>query len=99
MNTSGVIREDPSGENQAPCFVRILRNDQQVWPKEGWAEVLPNDDTPTNYEIMNLKASAGDKLRFVVKHNGENRSDLIVWDPMIVIRVRERSQATAQSSQ
>jgi hypothetical protein len=29
---------------------------------------------------------AGDKIRFVVKHNGENRADPIIWDPVIVIR-------------
>ena len=32
--------------------------------------------------------AAGDKIRFVVKHNGENRADPIVWDPMIVIRMQ-----------
>jgi hypothetical protein len=89
LSTSGFVRKDPSAENQASCFVRILQNSHQVWPAEGWAEVLPKYDTPTTYEIQNLRVSAGDKIRFVVKHNGENRADPIVWDPAIVIRDSE----------
>ena len=86
LSTSGVVRKDPSAENRASCFVRILQNSHQIWPAEGWAEVLPKYDAPTSYRIRDLRVAAGDKIRFVVKHNGENRADPIVWDPAIVIR-------------
>jgi hypothetical protein len=86
VDTSGVIRKDPSAENRFPCFVRIIHNARQIWPAEGWAEVSPNYDTPLAYEISNLAVSAGDRIRFIVKHNGENRADPIVWDPVIVLR-------------
>jgi hypothetical protein len=85
VSTSGEIRKDPSAENQASCFVRILRNSEQVWPSTGWAEVLPHYDTPTSYNLTDLRLSAGDELRFEVKHNGENRADPILWNPKIVI--------------
>jgi hypothetical protein len=85
VNSSGVIRKDPSAENQAPALVRILRNSEQVWPAQGWAEVHPNYDTLTSYQVTNLRVSAGDKLRFMVKHNSQNRADPIVWNPKIVI--------------
>jgi hypothetical protein len=85
MNSSGIVRKDPSAENQASCFVRIVQNSRQVWPAEGWAEVLPDYATPTTYSIPNLPVVAGDKIRFVVKHNGENRADPLIWDPVIVI--------------
>jgi hypothetical protein len=98
VSTSGVIRKDPSAENQNSCFVRILQNARQVWPADGWAEVLPNYDTPTTYEIADLPVSAGDKIRFVVKHNDENRADPIVWDPAIVIRDSEITQRTTAAS-
>jgi hypothetical protein len=98
VSTSGFIRKDPSAENQASCFVRILLNSRQVWPAEGWAEVLPKYDVPTRYEITNLRVSAGDKIRFIVKHNGANRADPIVWDPAIVIRDSASSSATTASS-
>jgi hypothetical protein len=85
LSTSGIVRKDPSAENQASCFVRILQNSRQIWPAEGWAEVLPNYATPTAYSIPNLPVVAGDKIRFVVKHNGENRADPIIWDPVVVV--------------
>ncbi|MGC2245414.1 MAG: hypothetical protein WA609_02315, partial [Terriglobales bacterium] len=84
ISTSGSIRKDPSAENKASCFVRILQNSIQVWPASGWAEVFPDYDKPTNYVVANLHVTAGDKIRFIVKHNGENRADPIVWDPVIV---------------
>jgi hypothetical protein len=98
VSTSGVIHKDPSAENRASCFVRILHNSQQIWPLKGWAEVLPKYDATTAYEITNLRVSAGDKIRFMVKPNGENRADPIVWDPVIVIRDAESSSGTATGS-
>jgi hypothetical protein len=86
VSVSGVIRKDPSAENQASCFVRILQNSRQVWPLTGWAEILPHYNSPTTYEVTDLPVAAGDKIRFIVKHNGENRADPIVWDPIIVIK-------------
>jgi hypothetical protein len=84
ISTSGSIRKDPSAENKASCFVRILQNSIQVWPVAGWAEVLPDYDKVTNYAISNLHVAAGDKIRFIVKRNGENRADPIIWDPVVV---------------
>jgi hypothetical protein len=86
VSTSGVIRKDPSADNRVSCLVRILQNSRQVWPAEEWAEVSSNYDTPTRYEIRNLRVLAGDKIRFIVKQNGQNRADPIVWDPIIIIR-------------
>ncbi|MGC2271175.1 MAG: hypothetical protein WA539_04280 [Candidatus Sulfotelmatobacter sp.] len=98
VNTSGVIRKDPSAENQASCFVRILHNSHQIWPSKGWAEVLPDYEVPTPYEIANLRVAGGDKIRFIVRHNNENRADPIVWDPIIIIRDKDTpSGATVHS--
>jgi hypothetical protein len=95
VSTSGTIRKDPSAENQFSCFVRILQNSKQVWPARGWAEVFPNYDNPTSYEITNLPVATGDKIRFIVKHNGENRADPIVWDPTIIIGNSKTAQGKA----
>ena len=85
VSASGIIRKDPSAENQASCFVRILLNSGQVWPQDGWTEVHPNYNTPTTYEITNLRVTPGDKLRFIVRHNGQNRPDPIEWNPAVVL--------------
>ena len=97
-STSGVIRKDPSAENHASCFVRILRNSAQVWPPEGWAEVGPNYDAPTSYDVTNLRVSPGDKLRFMVKHNQQNRLDPIVWDPKVTIQGPDAAKETSTTS-
>lgn len=86
ISTSGSIRKDPSADNKGSCFVKILQNSAQVWPASGWAEVSPDYDKPTNYAIGGLQVAAGDKIRFIVKHNDENRADPIVWDPVIVFQ-------------
>jgi hypothetical protein len=89
VSTSGSIRKDPSAENKASCFARILQNSIQVWPASGWAEVSADYDKPTNYALSNLHLAAGDKIRFILEHNGENRADPIVWDPVIVFHASE----------
>jgi hypothetical protein len=78
--------------------VRILLNSGQVWPKEGWAEVHPSYDTATSYQITDLRVAAGDKLRFIVKHNDQNRPDPIMWNPRIVMGGLETAQATTGAS-
>jgi hypothetical protein len=89
INMSGSIRKDPSAENGASCFVRILQNSNQLWPASGWAEVLPEYEKKTDYAISSVRVAAGDKIRFMVKHNEENRADPIVWNPAIVYRDSE----------
>ncbi len=98
INTSGVIRKDPSAENLASCHVRIMLNSRQVWPAKGWTEVFPKYDSAARYEVKNLRVSAGDKVRFVVQHNGENRADPVLWDPVIVIQGSGNSSTATGNS-
>jgi hypothetical protein len=86
VETYGVIRKDPSADNQASCFAKIMKNSDQIWPTEGWAEISSNYDSPISYKLSRLVVSAGDKIRFVVEHNGVNRADPIVWDPIVVMQ-------------
>jgi hypothetical protein len=86
VDTYGEIRKDPSADNAGSCFVRILLNSQQLWPVEGWAEISPDYNAVTKYMLANIGVSAGDTIRFVLKHNGENRPDPIVWNPVLVMK-------------
>jgi hypothetical protein len=92
ISAAGSIRKDPSADNQASSFVRILQNSMQIWPAAGWAEVSSSYDQPTNYAIADLRVAAGDKIRFIVRHNSENRADPIVWDPAIVYHNSDSTQ-------
>jgi hypothetical protein len=98
INTSGVIRKDPSADNKASCFVRVIHNSTQIWPVSGWAEVSSDYDKPIDYEISNLHVEVGDKIRFLVKHNGENRPDPIVWDPVIVFQDSDSTPRAASDA-
>lgn len=86
VNISGEIRKDPSVNHRSPGFVRILRNAEQVWPEKGWQEVSPDYEIPTECAIEKIRVAAGEKIRFILKHNDENFPDPIEWDPKIVIQ-------------
>ena len=86
LNMSGEFRKDPSAEQDAPVYVRILHNERQIWPAADWASVPAFNAAPARYELKNVEVRKGDGIRFTVKHNGENRSQPIVWDPSVTFR-------------
>ena len=48
--------------------------------------MIPQDcDQKTPHRIEKVAVAAGDKIRFVLKHNGINAADPVVWDPIIVV--------------
>lgn len=85
LTVHGVVRKDVSAENGRAVAVRILHNHRQVWPASGWAEVPPRYGEPVPYRIEKLAAMSGDSLRFVVKRNGADVRDTVVWDPIITV--------------
>jgi hypothetical protein len=62
--------------------VRIERNGQQIWPASGWAEV-PSFGAPTSYQLKDVAFRGGDAIRFIVKRDGANRPQPIIWNPII----------------
>ncbi len=86
LNISGEFKKDPSAEQEASVYVRILHNDRQIWPAQDWASVPAFSAAPAHYELKDVEVRKGDGIRFTVKHNGENRSQPIVWDPSITFR-------------
>jgi len=84
---SGELQKDPSAESTFPVYVRIEKNQAQIWPAAGWAAV-PAFGSPMDYEIKDLAVSRGDSIRFVVKRIEENRSEPIIWNPRITLAPR-----------
>src|SRR6202034_1590277 len=82
---SGRIEKDPSANSESPVSVRIERNGEQIWPASGWAEV-PAFGARMGYQVKDLALHAGDAIRFVIKRNGENRPQPIIWNPSIELR-------------
>jgi len=85
VTISGEIRKDPSATNGRAAAARILHNDRQIWPASGWATIAPDYANKTPHRIDKLPVAAGDRIRFVLKHNGINAADPVVWDPIITV--------------
>jgi len=62
--------------------VKILKNDQQIWPKEGWLLIAADDISGKNME-QKVSVQKQDKLLFVVNSIGDSTDDDTVWDPQI----------------
>ena len=84
---SGQLQKDPSAEALTPVFVRIEHNGQQIWPQSEWAEV-PAYGKPAEYKIDSVSVHVNNTLRFVVKRNGEDRIQPVIWNPRIVFEPR-----------
>ena len=61
--------------------LKILRNDEQIWPKEGWAHSKHSADR--RHHDFKVDVNAGDKLRFLVNMNQGRAFDSVYWDPVI----------------
>ena len=60
---------------------RILLNDKQIWPEEGWA-IAPHSAYSEKIDF-NLDVEAGDKLVFLLNCNGNTKMDRTVYPPTI----------------
>ena len=47
-------------------------------------EPVPAFGAPLTYQISRLALRKGEAIRFVVKRNGENRTQPIIWNPSII---------------
>ena len=61
--------------------LRILKNDDQIWPKEGWAHSKNSADRRQHDVRVNV--DAGDKLYFLVNRHQDMGFDSAYWDPVI----------------
>ena len=82
---SGSIRKDLSAQNGASVQARIVLNNSQIWPDNGWATIPPEFAKETAYHLDRVRVSKGDKLRFIIRRNEANRADPVIWNPVIVI--------------
>jgi hypothetical protein len=56
-----------------PLRARILHNDVQVWPTEGWA-VAPLNDLVGAVHDLTLEVTVGDRIRFMLDHQAYCRN-------------------------
>ncbi len=68
-----------------PLRVRILCNEQQIWPAtppEQPAVVMPSDLQGASHDFT-TNVVAGDRIRFVLEQGSNPHTDLLVWMPLI----------------
>lgn len=61
--------------------LKILKNDDQVWPKEGW--VYCKDSADRQYHDVKVDVNSGDRIFFLVNMVHGTVHDNTYWDPMI----------------
>ena len=61
--------------------LKILKNDDQVWPEEGW--VYCKDSSDRQYHDVKVDVNSGDRIFFLVNMVHGSTSDNTYWDPMI----------------
>lgn len=82
---SGNVQKDPSANSGAAVAVRIEHNAKQIWPSSGWLDV-PHFGAPASYDLKDIVVSQGDVIRFVVKRNGADRPQPLIWNPLIELK-------------
>jgi hypothetical protein len=70
--------------------VKLLKNDQQLWPAEGWQELAGGDTVGLDMNAV-VSVTRGDRLHFVVNGRDSSLDDDTVWNPVITYDTLERA--------
>lgn len=71
------------GEGKA-LRVRILHNQQTIWPANGWADAPLNDLSGATHDLT-LDVEEGDAIRFVLDASDDPENDIIAWMPRVTM--------------
>jgi len=81
------VRIEPSKisgiDYRCDAIVKIMKNDEQIWPKEGTQQMTGASSIWTPAIGITLKA--GDKIYFSINKNGTNYNDRVLWDPQVTV--------------
>lgn len=80
--TSRIMKEWYRQDKDQPLSVRVLRNDEQIWPESGWAKVPPNDLVGLTHDVR-VEVAKGDAIRFVLDKGTDPKNDILAWTPRI----------------
>ena len=77
--------------------VKILQNDNQVWPANGWQYIGGSDTAGVSHDFT-VTVNKDDMLYFVLNKNSNNYSDGTYWNPLITYNIEEKYNLTADFS-
>ena len=61
--------------------LKILKNDEQIWPEDGWAYC--KDSADRQHHDFKVEVNSGDKIRFLVNMAQGTSHDSTYWEPTI----------------
>jgi len=82
VTIAGNVHKDIYHAHGDGVRVKILKNDQQIWPDVGWATIAADDTRGKDVE-RTIDVNAGDQLYFIVNSNADSTDDETVWNPEI----------------
>ena len=88
LTLTGSIRKDPSAQNGHTMKACILHNDQQIWPTNGWAAILPEFAKTIEYRLEPILVTEGDLVRFMLQRSGHIAPDAVIWNPSVIVNRR-----------
>lgn len=62
--------------------VKIMKNNQQVWPASGWKSISFDDELGYEHDFY-LDVNSDDMIYFIVNQNGNNAYDGTLWDAAV----------------
>ncbi|WP_062106353.1 FIMAH domain-containing protein [Bacillus niameyensis] len=62
--------------------IKIMKNDTQLWPAEGWQHIEAADNAGIDHELTTT-VKPNDMIYFVVNKKDSNSCDGMVWNPFI----------------
>ncbi len=82
--------------------VKIMKNDTQLWPAEGWQHIEAADNAGIAHELKTT-VKPNDMIYFVVNKKDSNSCDGMVWNPFIeygpqAVSIDVAPQATASTT-
>lgn len=81
ISCNGNIYLRDYGNGQDGVYVKLMLNDIQLWPEQGWQKV--DYGTPVAFTSLQRYVNANDQLYFVVNANANPISDTVIWEPII----------------
>jgi hypothetical protein len=82
VTITGTVHKDIYHTYGDGVRVKVLKNNEQIWPGDGWLSIAASDVAGKNMDVK-IPVQKGDKLFFVVNCNGDPSDDDTVWNPQI----------------
>ncbi len=91
--TGKAVKEYYHRSQGEPLHIRIMHNEKQVWPADGWAAIPLNNMDGINHNFV-VDVKPGDAIRFILDKGTSPDHDILAWMPRIVYT--DASQVTEQ---